>query len=400
MTAPEAADIETVRVAVPYAYPVCFTQHAFAPANRTLVDALRKVEPDRCHRVVVVADQGVVGAWPRLFETMEAYAHAHQQHLQLTGEPFVVPGGEACKNDPLLPGQLHELFARLGLDRQSFCLVVGGGAVLDMAGFAASTAHRGLRVVRMPTTVLSQNDGGVGVKNGVNLFGVKNFLGTFAPPFAVINDFSFLETLDRRDRIAGLAEAVKVALLRDAHFFEWLCEHERELCTLQPAATHTMVKRCAKLHLEHIQTSGDPFEFGSARPLDLGHWSAHKLESLTDHELRHGEAVAIGLALDCLYAEDLGLLASEPTRRILDLLEHLGFCLYHPALEQKDDSGELEVLRGLQEFREHLGGELTVTLLEGIARPLDAHEMDATRIRSAIATLAERQRARSERAAP
>lgn len=394
------ADIETVRISVPYAYPVCFTRHAFAPDNETLVDALCQRERDRCHRVVVVVDDGVLEAWPKLFDALEGYAARHARHVQLAGDPHVVPGGEACKNDPKLPSRLHELFAHLGLDRQSFCLTIGGGAVLDMAGFAAATAHRGLRIVRMPTTVLSQNDGGVGVKNGVNHFGVKNFLGTFAPPFAVVNDFAFLDTLERRDRIAGLAEAVKVALLRDAEFFDWLCSHERQLSQLEPRATEVMVKRCAKLHMAHIQTSGDPFEFGSARPLDLGHWSAHKLESLTGHELRHGEAVAIGLALDCLYAEDQGLLASATRARILDLLENLGFELYHPALEQATDEGNLEVLRGLQDFREHLGGELTVTLLKDIARPLDAHEMDSDRVAKAIATLAARHRTRTERAAP
>jgi 3-dehydroquinate synthase len=312
----------------------------------------------------------------------------------------VVPGGEACKNDPELPTRLHALFARLGLDRQSFCLTIGGGAVLDMAGYAAATTHRGLRIVRMPTTVLSQNDGGVGVKNGVNSFGVKNFLGTFAPPFAVVNDFAFLETLQRRDRVAGLAEAVKVALLRDPDFFEWLSANERELATLEPAATEVMVKRCAKLHLAHIQTSGDPFEFGSARPLDLGHWSAHRLESLTRHELRHGEAVAIGLALDCLYAKGQNLLAADTAERILRLLENLGFSLYHPALEQTTKAGELEVLKGLQDFREHLGGELTVTLLRGIGDPLDAHEMDSVGVAEAIAELAARYRPGAQRVAP
>ena len=103
--------------------------------------------------------------------------------------------------------------------------MIGGGAVLDMVSFAAAIAHRGIRVVRFPTTVLAQADSGVGVKNSINLFGKKNFVGTFVPPFAVINDFDFLETLEPRDRIAGVVEAVKVALLKDAAFFE---DHRRQ----------------------------------------------------------------------------------------------------------------------------------------------------------------------------
>ena len=174
-------------------------------------------------------DDGVARAHPDLIRSLQSYAVAHAESLVLADEPLVEPGGERCKNDPALVVRLHERMAQLGIDRQSFCVVIGGGAVQDMAGFAAATCHRGVRVVRLPTTVLGQNDSGVGVKNGVNAFGLKNFVGSFAVPFAVINDFDFLRTLSRRDRVAGMAEAVKVALIRDARFFEWLCAHAGEL---------------------------------------------------------------------------------------------------------------------------------------------------------------------------
>ena len=165
---------------------------------------------------------------------------------------------------------------------------------MDMAGLAAATAHRGVRHIRIPTTTLSQCDSGVGVKNGINAFGKKNFIGTFAPPFAVINDFQLLAPLSPRDKRAGFAEAVKVACIRSREFFDALEEDAAALAQFQPDAMRKLIRRCAELHMDHIATSGDPFEFGSARPLDFGHWSAHKLEQLSDFKIRHGEAVAIG----------------------------------------------------------------------------------------------------------
>jgi 3-dehydroquinate synthase len=382
----------TVSFAVPFRYAVHFTERVFDVDNPVFAAAVSRLEPDRRHRLLVVIDDGVERAHPTLIESLRRYVAAHAAQLQLAAEPIVVPGGERCKNDPSLVTRLHEHMAALGLDRQSFCVVIGGGAVQDMAGFAAATCHRGVRVVRLPTTVLGQNDSGVGVKNGVNAFGMKNFVGSFAVPFAVINDFAFLATLARRDRIAGMAEAVKVALIRDARFFHWLCEHSSELGRLEPEATRVMIRECARLHVEHIATGGDPFELGSSRPLDYGHWAAHKLESLTEHRLRHGEAVGIGLALDSLYSAESGLLEPSAGERIIRLLDELGFHLYDPALELRDEAGQLRVLEGLREFREHLGGELTISLLRAPGQAVNVHEMDLPRVARCIARLSARQR--------
>lgn len=381
-----------VNFSVPFRYAVHFTERVFDPENRIFVDAVRRLEPGRRHRLFTVIDDGVARAHPELVRSLRDYALAHAESLVLADEPLLVPGGERSKNDPALVVRLHERMAKLGIDRQSFCVVIGGGAVQDMAGFAAATCHRGVRVVRLPTTVLGQNDSGVGVKNGVNAFGLKNFVGSFAVPFAVINDFDFLRTLSRRDRVAGMAEAVKVALIRDARFFEWLCEHASELERLEPATTHVMIRECARLHVEHIASGGDPFELGSSRPLDYGHWAAHKLESLTEHRLRHGEAVGIGLALDTRYAVEAGLLDAATGEIITRLLADLGFRLYDPALELVDAKGQLRLLEGLAEFREHLGGELTISLLRGPGRPVDVHEMDAARVARCIHWLTGRYR--------
>ncbi len=238
---------------------------------------------------------------------------------------------------------------------------------------AAFKAVEGGRQVAMlvPTTVLAQNDAGIGVKNAVNFHGRKNFIGTFAPPFAVVNDFSFLATLPRRDCRSGIAEAMKVALIRDSDFFDFLYDNRMLLSAFVPEPLEQMIVRCAELHLAHIRDSGDPFEAGSARPLDFGHWSAHKLEELSRSELRHGEAVAIGIALDSIYSERLGMLGSTELYRILMTLEDLGFDLRNRTLR------ELDIPVALSDFREHLGGQLCVTLLDSIGRGVEIHEIDA-----------------------
>jgi 3-dehydroquinate synthase len=370
---------------VPFAYDVTFTRDALVPDNGALLEAFTRGESERRHRVLSIVDAGLAAAWPELSGWLTAYFTRHAGRLELVALPAPVVGGEAAKNDPPVIDRLHALFHEHHMDRHSFVLVLGGGAVQDAAGFAAATAHRGLRVVRVPTTVLSQNDSGVGVKNGVNRFGAKNFVGTFAPPFAVVNDARFLERLPARDRIAGLAEAVKVAVIRDPAFFEAIERAAGALAALDLDATEEVVRRCAALHLRHIATGGDPFELGSARPLDFGHWAAHKLESMTAHELRHGEAVAVGIVLDTRYAFEAGLLDEAAAARIHRLVGRLGLPRWHDALAIRAAGGRLAVLDGLDEFREHLGGDLTVTLVSGIGRSLEVHALDGALVEKVIA---------------
>jgi 3-dehydroquinate synthase len=382
------AHIHEQRFAVSYDYPVVFCRDALAPADPTLAWAISRQEPARRHPVYAVADSGVAAARPELAERLAAYMRP-ETGLDLVAPLHVIPGGEASKNDPALIGDLQRRFAEARLDRHAVVLAIGGGAVLDAVGYAASTTHRGLRVVRMPTTVLAQNDAGVGVKTGVNAFGAKNFLGTFAPPYAVVNDCDLLSTLPLRDARAGMAEAVKVALIRDASFFDWIEANAAGLSQAEPGLLHTLIRRCAELHLHHIATAGDPFESGSARPLDYGHWSAHRLEILSRHALRHGEAVAIGMALDACYAWRRDLLDDVALARICALLETLGLPTFHPALEAPAN-GVLAVLTGLRDFREHLGGSLAITLLTGVGRTVEVSEMDEAEIVHAIRWLASR----------
>ncbi len=305
----------------------------FSASNPLLKDLLA----DRPQaKTLLVIDGSMASAQPGLTAQIEAYFAAWPQSLQLVCPPLILPGGEQAKNSWTEVSQIHAQIEHHHLDRHSYVIAVGGGALLDVAGFAAATAHRGIRHVRIPSTTLSQNDSGVGVKNGINAFGKKNFLGAFAPPFAVVNDFQLLASLPERDRRAGCAEAVKVALIRDSQFF---CQLERDAPRLRcstPEAAQAMIRRCAQLHIDHIAGGGDPFELGPGRPLDFGHWSAHKLEALSSYRLRHGEAVAIGIAIDTLYSRNIGWLDEASAERALALLESLGFELFAPELRQRN----------------------------------------------------------------
>lgn len=379
------------RFAVSYEYPVHFTRRLFATANTVLRDTITRLEPKRRHRCIVFVDDGLCAVHQGLLSEIEAHARAHADALDLVATPIMVAGGEKVKNELFHVEWMQGLIQEHRIDRHSFVIAVGGGALLDAVGLVAATSHRGIRLIRVPTTVLSQNDSGVGVKNSVNLKGAKNFVGTFAPPFAVLNDLDFIDFLPAREKIAGMAEAVKVALIRDADFFHWLEGSIDALTLFQPAAMAHMIRRCAELHMHQIAHGGDPFESGSARPLDFGHWAAHKIESLTRNHVRHGEAVAIGIALDTRYSVLAGLLAPGTDDRVAALLELLGFRLWHPVVDARAPDGSSPLLQGIAEFREHLGGELTITLLAAIGHGVEVHEMDEQRILQAMAWLKARQ---------
>ena len=369
-------------VHVHFRYDVHFTTDLFALANPVFRDVVlaRSDAARRPVRVLFVVDQDVENSRP-ICAGIEAYFKKHADALVLAGAPLLLPGGEYVKNDPAHVEAIRRAVNDTGLDRHSYLAVIGGGALLDVGGFGAATAHRGIRLLRIPTTTLSQNDSGVGVKNGINAFSKKNFTGTFAPAWAVLNDFRFLETLPDREWRAGIAEAVKVALIKDGAFFEDIEESVPALAAREMSAMQPLIHRCAQLHVQHICQGGDPFEMGSSRPLDFGHWSAHKLEQLTRYQLRHGEAVAIGLALDVTYSHLQGWLSADDLRRVTDVLAGVGFALYDPMLASP------EVFNGLREFREHLGGELTIQMLRRLGEGFNVHEIDEDLMRQAVAHL-------------
>ena len=377
-------------IAVQFTYNVHFTRGLFDTTNPLLSQVIT-TSNNIAKSIIVVVDSGLLVYHPDLITKINNYANHFTDRIKLAVQPIIVPGGEAAKNDPTLVEKIHQIIEKAGLCRHSYVLAIGGGAVIDMVGYAAATAHRGIRLIRIPTTVLAQNDSGVGVKNGINAFGKKNFLGTFAPPFAVLNDLDFLTTLDDRDWRAGIAEAVKVALIKDRQFFEFIRDRADDLAQRDAEPMEQLIYRCCQLHLNHIANYGDPFEMGSSRPLDFGHWAAHKLEYLTNYRLRHGEAVAIGMALDCTYSYLTGLLSKTDWQQIITTLKQLGFELFVPELASNlaEIESENSIFCGLVEFREHLGGELAVMLLQNIGEGLEVNQVNIPIYKKAILMLQE-----------
>lgn len=360
---------------LPYRYEVLFTRGAFQPSNETVRNVLAAIAP---RRLLVALEEAVARANPALQAEVENY---------LTGSGFsaslhLLPGGEPAKGNDFQVKRLYQIIEEKQLCRHSCVIAIGGGAFLDVAGFAAATMHRGIKLIRFPSTLLSQADGGVGVKNGINFDGKKNLVGTFAPPVAVINDLDLLATLPPGELRSGLSEAVKVGLIRDAAFFDWLETRADRLRGGQSVEIEILARQCASLHVRHIAGGGDPFEQGSSRPLDFGHWAAHKLEQMSGFSLRHGEAVAVGMALDSVYAVKAGFLPASAMHRILKLLAALGLPVFCADLLK---TGEL--IRGLDEFREHLGGKLCIPLLRRIGRSFEVNEMDPALIVAAVEEL-------------
>lgn len=368
---------------VPCVHRLRFTRDLFGKDQQVLLNLL-EASGDRTPRVQFWIDEHVAQSVPNLSMRIRGLASQHRDRFELIGNIQTCPGGESVKNDIHIIERMLKCINAADLDRRSYIVVIGGGAVLDAVGFAAAIAHRGIRLIRIPTTTLAQADSGVGVKNSVNLFAKKNWIGTFHVPWAVVNDEEMLLTLPDRDFRNGFSEAVKVALLKDRDEFERIEESATRIRERDMTAVRPVIRRSAQLHIEHITQGGDPFEALEARPLDYGHWSAHKLEPMTNFELRHGEAVAIGVAVDTVYSSFVHGFPKADAQRVLNCLRNLGLQLDHPALHQTE-----ELMNGLEEFRQHLGGRLTLTMLPEIGRKIDVHEVDRNAMLKAIEYVAE-----------
>lgn len=382
MSLPKTESID-VSFAVPFTHRLRFTSDVLRDEQNVLLDLIQR-SGDQLPRVQFWIDEYVSKADATLVPRIERFIQQSADRFLSTGPIQIAPGGESVKNDIHAQERMLQTINADDLDRRSYVIVIGGGAVLDAVGFAAAIAHRGIRLIRLPTTTLAQADSGVGVKNSVNLFAKKNWLGTFAVPWGVINDAKLLATLPDRDFRCGFSEAVKVTVLKDREAFDEVCQLAPRIGQRDMTAALPVIRRSAQLHLQHITQGGDPFEMLEARPLDFGHWSAHKLEVMSNFELRHGEAVAIGVAVDTIYSSLVHGFPREDANRVLNALMSLGLSLDHPALH---DTWTL--FRGLEEFRQHLGGRLTLTMLAAVGQKLDIHKVDRPKMLQAIEEVAE-----------
>jgi 3-dehydroquinate synthase len=371
-----AEDSLDVNFSVPQLLRLRCTRDCFAD-DWDQVLPLLKTDTNKA-RVQIWLDRSVVESNSNVLRNLNQRIAESEDVVELVAPIALVDGGEQIKNDPDAVENIFRAIDRDGLDRRSYVFAIGGGAVLDAVGYAAAIAHRGIRLIRFPTTTLGQADSGVGVKNAINAYGKKNWKGTFSVPWAVVNDQTLIANLPDRDFRAGFSEAVKVSLLKSPSAFRFLCDHAKAIANRDWNAVMPAIRSSVLMHLHHITHGGDPFEMQEARPLDFGHWSAHKLEHLTSFRLRHGEAVSIGVALDTVYSHLVHGLDRSDVQRTLKLLSDLGLPLFDNEL------AEQAIFDGLEEFRQHLGGRLTVTMLRAVGHSINVHEIDQTAMRKAI----------------
>ncbi len=360
-------------------YPVCFERDIFSMPVKPFWFDLTKA--DEKADAIFYVDENVMNLHSKLECQISEFVNSFSGISKFKIKT-VLPG-ESLKNDFSSVMKIVDELVEEKLCRHSYVFIIGGGATLDAVGFAASITHRGIRQIRIPTTVLSQDDSAVGVKNGINYKNLKNLLGTFYAPHAVVCDSNFLTTLSNRDWIAGVSEAYKVAVIKDADFLNILIQNAEKVTSRDMDFMEKLIQRSAEIHLNHIKNGGDPFEMGSSRPLDFGHWSGHKLEIMSGNSLRHGEAVAIGIALDLSCCVELEFITEADAKPVIEGMKRSGLPVWSELLEKKADNG-LEIIEGLQEFREHIGGTLTLTMPKPLGTQTEIHDLSEEVITNAL----------------
>ncbi|HEU5303391.1 MAG TPA: 3-dehydroquinate synthase [Gemmatimonadales bacterium] len=238
-----------------------------------------------------------------------------------TGEVFTFPSGEKSKTRETW-SRLSDSLLERGFGRDTGLITLGGGVTGDLAGFVAATYMRGIPYLQVPTTLLAMLDASVGGKTGVDTRHGKNLIGAFHPPAAVVADPATLATLSDRAYRTGLAEAVKHGLIADQAYFEWMETYADALARREPDPLTRLIRRSVEIKAEVV--SADERETGRRAILNAGHTVAHALEQTTEYQLPHGEAVAVGLVVECALAEQLGVASAGLRRRVERLLTRLG----------------------------------------------------------------------------
>lgn len=275
--------------------------------------------------VIVGHASSVTNLQNPIIVTDENVAKFHLQKLQaaLNAKAVVIPAGEEHKNLETI-SHLWKSFLENGLDRKSTVIALGGGVVGDMVGFAAATYMRGIDWIGVPTTLLAMVDSSLGGKTGFDLPQGKNLVGAFHPPKLVLADPSLLLTLPERELRAGMAEVVKHGIISDPDLFA-MCNRGIDWVK---GNLEEVVKRAMAVKIKVIEN--DPYEKGFRAALNLGHTVGHAVELVSGFQLRHGEAIAIGMAVEAAYSARVGLAASGVVKAVQDSLSALNLPIAIP----------------------------------------------------------------------
>jgi 3-dehydroquinate synthase len=267
---------------------------------------------------------------------------------------FSIKSGEASKDLETIQ-ILAEKLLEAGIDRTGFILAIGGGVVCDIAGFLASVYMRGIRTGYISTTLLSQVDASTGGKNGVNLGGTKNMIGTIRQPEFVICDPSMLQTLPEQEYLSGLAELIKTAIIGDKELFAMIENRSEDILFRNPDLLSILVAKSVKLKC--LVVAEDEMETGLRRILNFGHTFGHAIEM---HDgLKHGIAVASGMVLATEFSFEKGLISHEEKQRIINLLKRYD-------LINKIDISTDQIEKLVLHDKKKTGAEINFVFIEGI----------------------------------
>ncbi|MCL1126417.1 3-dehydroquinate synthase family protein [Shewanella surugensis] len=307
------------------------------------------------------------------------------QHVNLISPPIIISEKEQEKQSTIIK-KLYPLFSQNALNKHSQIIAIGGGSLFDAVSFTVNTCYQGLPFIRVPSTVLSASDTSIKDQSNINIFSNGSPLSNVSRPLAVFNDFSLLNRSTTQDKHAGLVLIIKIAILKDAQFFNWLEVNANALFHCCPKENQYAIQRCAQLALQHTTSTAHFHEQEIISPLEYGHWSAYKLKKLSQDPLNDAQALAIGICLDAYYSTRIGLLHQDYSIRIVKLFNRVGFSLWHNALFD-NTRGELTLLKGLDEFRLKFGPTLHIPLLTSIGYSKTIHNIDHDVMKEAVEDL-------------
>ena len=289
-----------------------------------LLSCLQAVIPDLYKkRFCIVSETNVA---PLYLDTVRKILEPAVSHVY----SYVFQAGEQSKNLDTV-SELYQVLISNKFDRNDILIALGGGVVGDLTGFAAATYLRGIRFVQIPTSLLAQVDSSIGGKTAVDFQQYKNMVGAFYQPALVYNNLEALKTLPEREYLSGMGEIIKHGLIRDASYYQWLKEHNRQIRNLDPDTLETMIEISDRIKREVVER--DPKEKGERAHLNFGHTIGHAIEKLSDFSLLHGECVAIGMTAAAWLSQKKGMLTEAECLDIKQCISDFGLPVSNPQID-------------------------------------------------------------------
>ncbi|OKH34561.1 hypothetical protein NIES2101_38770 [Calothrix sp. HK-06] len=366
-------------VTVNVKYNVYLTTGLFNFKNPLLARFIAGKNADQPKQVLAIVDEELLRTWCRLLWQLDCYSKLYSNMFTLICKPLVVPK-EEVKTYIHWREQFHKLIEPVKLEQECYLLAIGGQNVLTLADYLVTSTYRQINLIRVPVTLMAPNYLGIGERNQTSKT-IKN-INNFTLPYTVFNDFAFIKKMDETEWRSSIIEAIRLALMLDADFFEFLAENISALVARDVDIMQQAVHRYAKSCLTHFSTNSNPYIIRNFNPFDFGDWSISKLEKLTNR-LHSSEALAIGIALNSTYSYLIGMLSRLEWQKILKILVVLSFDLYVPELAQQADKLKNSSQSQISSTTEEKDG-LSLKLAQRIGKGTEVYEVNLSLYRQAI----------------